>query len=102
MGMNLKAEFETRRNAEMAVERLVQEYEVERTSIFISPVGDNNSAGEELAGSDAKGGQPSTDERYDQALDGMIAVSVDIDDDTKAEAIRSAFAEFDGHAVNGG
>mgnify|MGYP007114078733 CR=1 FL=1 len=28
MGTNLKAEFETRRNAEMAVERLVQEYEL--------------------------------------------------------------------------
>ena len=96
MGEKLTAQFETRRDAEMAVERLVQEHEVERGSILISPVGENNSAGEEPGGSDARSGEPSTEARTDPKLEGLIEVSVDLQDDTKVDAIRGAFTEFQG------
>ena len=99
MGMTLTAQFETRREAEMTVERLVQEHGIERTDIFVSATGRDNTAGEETAGSDSAAGEPSIGARDDAALNGSIEVSVDVEDESKASAIRSAFAEFSAHDV---
>ena len=100
MGSNLSGRFETRRDAEMTVERLVQEYGVDRADIVVAPVGDANTAGEYVAGSDAESAQPGTGERHDARLTGQIAVSVDIEDDAKVATIRKAFAEFGAHDVH--
>jgi hypothetical protein len=97
--MTLTARFETRREAEMAVERLVQEQGVERSDIFISAEGDENTAGEEQAGSDSQAGEPSPERRDDAALNGRILVSVDIEDDDRAAVVRAAFKEFDARDV---
>jgi hypothetical protein len=94
MGTTLTATFETRREAEMTVERLVQEHGVERTNVFIAAAGDENSAGEERAGSDADAGEPSPAPRGDAPLHGAVSVSVDIKDEAKAAKVREAFAEF--------
>lgn len=94
MGTTLTATFETRREAEMTVERLVQEHGVKRTDVFVAADGSENSAGEELAGSDAEAGEPSPEPRSDAPLNGAVSVSVDIDDDAKAAKVREAFAEF--------
>lgn len=100
MGTTLTGQFETRRDAEMAVERLVQEYKIERTDVFIAATGQENTAGEALAGSDTKGGDPGGEDRDDAALNGAIEVSVDVEDETLASTIREAFAEFGGHHVS--
>ena len=94
MVTTLNATFDTRREAEMTVERLVQEHGVERTDIFIAATGDENTAGDEQAGSDGDAGEPSPEPRDDAPLNGAVSVSVDIDDDTKATKVRDAFAEF--------
>ena len=94
MPTTLTAYFDTRRDAEMTVERLVQEQKIERTDIFIATEGDENSAGDETAGSDTSAGAPTPESRDDAALEGRITVSVDIADDAKAAAVRDAFAEF--------
>ena len=94
MGTTLKASFDTRREAEMTIERLVQEFGIERTDIFAAAEGSENSAGEQNAGSDTEAGSPSRDDRDDASLKGRITVSVDIDDDDHAAKVRSAFAEF--------
>ncbi len=99
MSMTLTARFETRREAEMAFERLVQEQGVERSDIFISAEGDANTAGEEPAGADSQAGQPSPEGRDDAALNGRILVSVDIQDDDRAALVRAAFKEFDARDV---
>lgn len=99
MAATLNGRFETRRDAEMAVERLVQEHGIERTDIFIAPVGDANTAGEHTAGSDSKAAEPSTGQRPDAALNGLIEVSVDVQDDDKVSVIRKAFSEFDAQDV---
>ena len=99
MGTTLTATFETRREVEMTVERLVQEYGVERTDVFIAADGDENSAGEEQAGSDGEAGEPGPEQRGDAPLHGAVSVSVDIEDEGKADTIRSAFAEFSAHDV---
>lgn len=102
MGTTLIAQFETRREAEMTIERLVQEHGIARTDIFVAATGKENTAGEEPAGSDAKAGEPSVEERHDAALNGSIEVSVDIEDESRATAIRSAFAEFSAHNIEEG
>ncbi len=102
MGANLTGRFETRRDAEMAVERLVQEHSVDRGKILIAPVGDTNSAGEQAAGSDTDAAAPSTGGRSDAKLTGPIEVSVEIQDDATARKMRDAFEEFGAHDIGGG
>lgn len=96
MTKNIAATFDTRRDAEMAVERLVQEFGVERTDIFVAAEGDENTAGTEAAGADAEGSAPNDNARADGAHQGEIAVSVDVNDDALVEKIRGAIAEFSG------
>lgn len=100
MGTTLNATFETRREAEMTVERLVQEHGVERTDIFIAADGDENSAGEEQAGSDGEAGKPSPELRGDAPLNEADNVSVDIEDDAKAAKVREASVEFNANDVS--
>ena len=102
MPTTLTARFETRREAEMTVERLVQEQGIERTDIFITVDGEDNSAGDTPAGSDTRAGAPSPEDRDDTPIGGRIIVSVDLDDETRAETVRGAFAEFDADAVSEG
>ena len=100
MAKTLIAKFETRREAEMTIERLVQQFEIERTDVFVAAEGTDNTAGLEEAGSDTEAGSPSPETRSDAALDGRVVVSVDIEDDDLAGEVRSAFAEFDAEDVD--
>lgn len=102
MSTTLKASFETRREAEMTIERLAQEYGIERTDIFVAAEGAENSAGEEQAGSDTAAGAPSPEDWDDAALAGRIGLSVDIEDDDRAAEVRSAFQEFGAEDVGEG
>ena len=102
MSTSLTAKFDTRREAEMTVERLVQQFKIERTDIFVAAEGDENTAGVEEAGSDTEAGEPSPEDRDDAQLAGRVVVSVDIEDDSLADEVRSAFAEFDATEVEEG
>lgn len=99
MTIQLSATFDTRREAEMTVERLVQQFDLDRAAIFVAPEGDGNSAGEERAGSDGEAGGPSPEARDDAALRGGIAVTVEVPDEETAERVRDAFGEFDAAGV---
>jgi hypothetical protein len=102
MSTTLNGKFKTRRDAEMAVERMVQEHGLERTDIFISAAGADNTAGEEKAGSDDEADVPASEDEGGPALNGDIEVSVDLDDDTLAEQVRAAFREFNvAHVAEG-
>lgn len=100
MGTTLSATFQTRREAEMTVERLVQEHGIDRTDIFVAASADDNSAGDAVAGSDTRAGSPSPEARDDAALEGAISVSVDIADEAKVSKVRAAFSEFKAAGVN--
>lgn len=102
MSTSLSAKFDTRREAEMTVERLVQQFAVERTDIFIAADGRDNTAGVEEAGSDTEAGTPTPESRDDAALQGQVVVSVDIEDDSLANEVRAAFDEFDAEEVHEG
>lgn len=93
--MKLIGKFDTRREAEMTVERLVQQFDIDRAKVTVTPDGDANSAGVEQAGSDAAAGAPSPEPRDDAELNGKVVVTVDVVDDVAAAEVRDAFAEFD-------
>jgi hypothetical protein len=86
-------EFDTRREAELAVEHVVQEYGVPRSDVFIQPAGGANSAGTRAAGADAKG---APEPRGQQKLEGALEVSVDFhgeDPQRIADALHSTGAK---------
>lgn len=96
MSIKLTGTFDTRREAEMAVERLVQEYEIDRKAIGITPEGAANSAGDEPGGSDMAGLRPTSSKSEDAALAGRIVVAVEVAGDEAARKVRAAIAEFGG------
>ena len=99
MTVMLSATFDTRREAEMTVERMAQQFDLDRTAIFIGTEGDENSAGEEQTGSGTEAGEPSAEDRSDPPLNGAIVVTVEVADDDAAEQVRDAFGEFDAAGV---
>ncbi|MEG3162078.1 hypothetical protein U1763_16380 [Sphingomonas sp. LB2R24] len=96
--MKLTGKFDTRREAEMTVERLVQQFNIDRAKVLVAPDGAANSAGTEDAGADAAAGTSSQETRDDAALNGRVVVTVDVADDATADEVRSAFNEFDASA----
>ena len=96
MGNSITGSFETRRDADMAVERLVQEFGVERSDIFIAAEEAQNSAGIEVDGSDSSISPSGEEARDDGAHAGAVKVSVDVNDSAAVDKIVSAFDEFDG------
>jgi hypothetical protein len=90
--------FDTRREAEMAIERLVQEHGLDRGAIAVMPDVAENTVGVEVAGADAKRGEPVDPSGDEAALNGRIAVSLDrVEGDE--ETIRAAFREFGASAI---
>ncbi len=93
--MKLTAKFDTRREAEMTVERLVQQFEIDRAKIVIVADGNENTAGVAEDGSDQKAGDPSPEARDDAELNGKVVVTVEVADTDTASEVREAFNEFD-------
>ena len=93
--MKLIAKFDTRREAEMTVERLVQQFDIDRANVLVTADGDANTAGVEEAGSDNEAGEPSPEVRDDAELNGKVVVTVEVADDTAVSEVRAAFDEFD-------
>lgn len=91
--MKLTGRFDTRRGAEMTVERLVQEYGIDRDDISVMPEGESNSAGVERAGAD-EASVLSEEPRDDAAQEGQLIVVVQNVDDEQAAKVTSTFAEF--------
>lgn len=93
MGKTIIGTFPSRREVEIAVEHLVQDYGLDRSDIFIEPVSDDNSAGESVAGADAESGRPNTDaDAEGAAYNGALTVSVDVNED-EDEAVDKAFRD---------
>ncbi|CCD89376.1 conserved protein of unknown function [Bradyrhizobium sp. ORS 285] len=69
--------FATRREAELAVEHLVQDHGIDRTDVSVQAPGVANSAGSEAAGADVESGHPGVDKQGAPELEGEIEVSVE-------------------------
>lgn len=93
MESTIIGEFDTRRGAELAVERVVQEFGVPRADVFVQPAGDANTEGTRPAGADAKSAPAAGGH---QKLEGSIEVSVDFhggDPEKIASALKSVGAK---------
>ncbi len=95
MAMSLSADFDTRRDAEMAVEHIVQEDGLDRQAVQIAPVSDENSAGVRVAGSDTEDGHEKPGTTGEPALTGRIRVSVETDD-AAADKVLASLADYGG------
>lgn len=89
MDRTIIAHFDTRRDAETAVEHLVQEHGIERADIFIRAPGTANTAGTRAAGADVESGHPGVARHGEPELAGPIEVSVECDV-ARATVVRSA------------
>jgi hypothetical protein len=98
-GATITASFSTRRQAELAIEQLVQEHEIDRSDIFVTPEGGENSVGSEEDGADAESGHPGVDPASDPALAGDLTVSVDLADEEDVSAVRAVLEEHGGEHI---
>nr|WP_086494099.1 hypothetical protein [Novosphingobium panipatense] len=92
MSTTIERTFSSRREAELAVERLVQEHGFERTDIFLSSAGEKNSAGDTPSGGDTATYLET--ERSDAPLSDPISVSVDINHDSRIVIVNRVFDEI--------
>ena len=76
MAYSVCGSFATRREAELAVEHLVQDHHLNRKSVTIQPAGAQNTAGKEAAGADVESGHPGLEKHGDPKLGGAIEVRV--------------------------
>lgn len=77
MERTIVAYFDNRREAELAVEHLIQERGIERADIFLQAQGQANTAGVKAAGADIESGHPGVAKGGSPKLDGEIELSVD-------------------------
>ena len=98
-GTTITATFSTRRQADVAVEQLVQEFGIERTDVFVVPEAGENSAGTRPDGADVESGHPDVDPAGDPALKGGLVVSIDLADDSALAKVRAALEEHGGRDV---
>ena len=94
--MTIRANFDTRRDAETAVEHLVQQHGLDRTGISVQPSGDSNTAGTRAAGADVESGHPGVEKHGRPKLSGTVEVSVDCPREkssTVTAALRDAGAK---------
>lgn len=99
MERTVSGQFASRRDAELAVEHVVQEHGIDREDVFIQAVGSANSAGTKPAGADTQSGHPGVKKDGAPALNGEVEVSVDCHEQTKARAVRVAFEQAGGHEI---
>lgn len=89
MERTIVAKFDTRRDAETAIEHLVQEHGIERTDISVRASGTANTAGTRPAGADVESGHPGVGKNGKPKLSGPIEVCVECKAD-QSTVVRSA------------
>ncbi len=95
MSQTISAEFDTRRDAELAVEHIVQEHGVDRRAVSIISATDRNSAGTKVSGSDLQDGHEKAGATAHPALGGKLKVSVQVEDSSAAKVL-GAFSTYGG------
>lgn len=100
METTIKGIFSARHEVEVAIEHLVQEYGIERTDIFVEPIGEQNSSGDPPGRArTAVGNSAEQADASSGAYAGQLLVSVDMNDDER-EAVEAAFRDAGALEVN--
>lgn len=92
MERTIVASFATRREADLAIEHLVQQIGIERTDVFVRAPGEANSSGTRAAGADVESGHPGVEKDGRPELAGPVEVSVDCHGG-KTARVEAAFRE---------
>jgi hypothetical protein len=111
---SITGSFATRREAEMVVETLVQEYNVDRSSIRVQAEGEDNTSGSIVSGTDvaerhrAGGGggdvirpEPEQEAHADGIRAGRITVSAEVEE-TVLQRAEVAFREYGARTAGSG
>lgn len=98
MAKTMSAEFATRREAEMAVEHLVQEYKFDRKAVTVTTAAADNTVGTEAAGGDVEDGHGHEAHDPRPALEGKLRVSVEADE-ALSDKVRASFENAGGTPV---
>jgi len=85
-------EFATRREAELAVEHLVQEHGVQRSAVSVHAAGSANTSGSRISGADVESGHPGTDKQGKPELSGRIEIAVECDQ-AQASIVQAALKD---------
>ncbi|KQP13962.1 MULTISPECIES: hypothetical protein [unclassified Methylobacterium] len=99
MSKTMSADFKSRRDAETAVEHIVQEHGIDRSAVTIAPAGDDNTAGTEAARADIEDGRLKEGTEGEPALEGEIRVTVAFDDGL-TEKVMTSFETYGGRAID--
>jgi len=97
MAHTLTYGFATRRDAELALEHLVQEHRIDRAAITLHAAGPDNTAGERAAGADVESGHPGVERHGTPSLHGPIALRV-ICSASQHPTVEAALKEAGGSA----
>lgn len=100
MAETITGDFETRREAELAVEHLVQQEGLDRASITLAPAGDRNTVGTKPDGADKSDGRAGQQARDDAPTEGAVKITVSISSE-KAGAIRQALSVAKARNISG-
>jgi hypothetical protein len=98
MSKTITADFKSRRDAEMAVEHIVQEHDLDRKAVSIGPASSENTSGTEAARADVEDGHLKSDTDGEPALRGKVRVSVQVDD-ANADKVMDSIETFHGEKV---
>ena len=91
MAVKVTGYFDARRHAEVVVERLVQDYGLERERVLAAAEGGENTAGTELSGADAIHAAEGDDPGGARA--GRIVVIAEVPEDMVERALETFRAE---------
>lgn len=94
----ITAEFDTRRDAETAIEHLVQEHGIDRNAVTVRAASQENTAGTKPAGADLVDSLERTETEGEPALEGRIAVAVNVDE-TEADKVTTTFDTYGGQSA---
>ncbi|WP_194151017.1 hypothetical protein [Sphingomonas glacialis] len=94
----ISATFETRREAELAIEHLVQEHGIDRDDVEVGTEGDQNSAGVEASGSDNKT-ELESGTGDEAALNGRISLVVTVDSEETSKSVQRVLEKHGGDKV---
>lgn len=91
----IESKFRTRRDAEIAIEHLVQDEGIDRNDITILASGKENSAGSQAGGADVESRHPGVKKHGAPQLSGDIIVSVKCEE-AKMETVKRVLADTSG------
>ena len=94
----IQTTFSTRRDAEMAVEHLVQEHGVDPAGIMLIADSDENTAGTQAAGGDLADGRRKLDTVGEPALAGRVRLIASVDD-ALTSRLQATLSNYGGEDV---